>query len=82
MTAHGIHMEAATPRPAAPGRCAMMRCVSSPPTRPVLAVDIGGTKLAVGVVDPDGAVVASTRCPTPPGADAEALWSALRISPR
>jgi glucokinase len=47
--------------------------------RPVLAIDIGGTKLAAGVVGPDGAVTADRRVPTPRGerADAEALWSTL-----
>lgn len=45
---------------------------------PVLAVDIGGTKMAVGAVDPQGAVLAAYRAPTPhPGADAEALYRAL-----
>jgi glucokinase len=43
---------------------------------PVLAVDVGGTKLAAGVVAPDGAVLRSASVPTP-GADGEAVWSAL-----
>jgi len=43
----------------------------------VLAVDIGGTKLAAGVVDDNGTVVASHRCPTPSTDDADALFSAL-----
>ena len=42
-----------------------------------LAVDIGGTKLAVGVVDAAGTVVRRTRCPTPPGEDADALFAVL-----
>ena len=41
-----------------------------------LAVDVGGTKLAAGVVDADGAVVRSSRVPTPDG-DAERVFSAL-----
>ncbi|MEO7442571.1 MAG: ROK family protein [Acidimicrobiales bacterium] len=41
-----------------------------------LAVDIGGTKLAAGVVDEDGEVVRATRVPTAAG-DAEGLFSAL-----
>ena len=46
---------------------------------PVLAIDIGGTKLAAGVVAPDGHVLTAERTPTPQGAgaDAEALWAAL-----
>ncbi len=46
----------------------------------MLAIDVGGTKLAAGVVGPDGAVVLQRRAPTPlgEGADAETLWSALR----
>ncbi|GAA0987484.1 ROK family protein [Acrocarpospora macrocephala] len=43
----------------------------------VLAVDIGGTKLAVGLVDTDGELVLSERVPTPPGGDADDLWKAL-----
>ena len=43
--------------------------------RAVLAVDVGGTKLAVGLVTPDGRVVAQSRTPTP--GDGEAIWSAL-----
>jgi glucokinase len=45
---------------------------------PVLAVDVGGTKLAAGVVLPSGLVLSATVRPTPPAADAEALWTALR----
>ena len=46
----------------------------------VLAIDIGGTKLAAGVVTSDGHVLAEERAPTGvpdrPG-DGEALWSRL-----
>jgi glucokinase len=46
---------------------------------PALAIDVGGTKLAVGLVDPGGRLVASERVATPSGvtADADALWSQL-----
>ncbi|WP_433467231.1 ROK family protein [Spirillospora sp. CA-128828] len=46
---------------------------------PVLAVDIGGTKLAAALVEPDGGISARTRAPTPnePGVDGEELWRAL-----
>ncbi|GAA4565860.1 ROK family protein [Planotetraspora kaengkrachanensis] len=43
----------------------------------VLAVDIGGTKFAAGLVGPDGALISSERVATPPGGDAETLWDAL-----
>ncbi|NDU76169.1 ROK family protein [Actinomadura sp. DSM 109109] len=45
----------------------------------VLAVDIGGTKLAAALVEPDGRVTARDRAPTPnaPDVDGEELWRAL-----
>jgi glucokinase len=45
----------------------------------VLAVDVGGTKLAVAVVDGTGRVVRAARAATPTGprADAETLWEAV-----
>lgn len=43
----------------------------------VLAVDIGGTKMACGVVDEQGAIVASLVAPTPPGGDGEVVATAL-----
>jgi glucokinase len=43
----------------------------------VLAIDIGGTKLAAGVVDDGGAVVTSQRRATPDTADADELFAAL-----
>lgn len=48
-------------------------------TGPVLAIDIGGTKMAVGIVEADGTVLTSSRTPTPagPGVDGETIWSAL-----
>ncbi len=44
--------------------------------RPVLAVDIGGTKVAVALVDRGGRITSTLRVQTPSGAgvDAEALW--------
>jgi glucokinase len=46
-------------------------------TRPALAVDIGGTKLAAGLVEPAGRVLAWAQVPTPRGLDAEQLWRTL-----
>lgn len=43
----------------------------------VLALDIGGTKLAAGLVADDGEVFAHDRTPTPAAADPEVLWDAL-----
>ncbi|CNF25347.1 ROK family protein [Mycobacterium tuberculosis] len=53
--------------------------MSVPAIGPVLAIDIGGTKLAAALVAPDGRVIARDRAPTPnePGVDAEELWRAL-----
>ncbi|MDY6870437.1 MAG: ROK family protein [Actinomycetota bacterium] len=39
-----------------------------------LALDIGGTKIAVGLVDADGTLVQRAQLPTP-GNDAEAVWA-------
>jgi glucokinase len=44
---------------------------------PVLAVDIGGTKMAVAVVDGSGRMSDRRAVPTPQGATAEVLWDAL-----
>ncbi|WP_433191317.1 ROK family protein [Actinoallomurus sp. CA-150999] len=46
------------------------------PGHAVLAIDIGGTKLAAALVDQDGRLRGRTTRPTPPG-DAEAIWTAL-----
>jgi glucokinase len=46
-------------------------------SRPVLAVDVGGTKLAAGLVEPGGRVLTWTQVPTPAGLDAEQLWRTL-----
>ncbi len=43
----------------------------------VLAVDVGGTKLAAGLVDEAGALHEATAVPTPAGADPEALYAVL-----
>ncbi|WP_342749968.1 ROK family protein [Actinomadura mexicana] len=45
----------------------------------MLAVDIGGTKLAAALVEPGGRVTDHDRAPTPnaPGVDGEELWRAL-----
>jgi glucokinase len=47
-------------------------------TAPVLAVDIGGTKLAAGLVSPEGVVLSRARRPTGTPADGEQLFAALR----
>ncbi|BBZ00713.1 glucokinase [Mycolicibacterium chitae] len=39
-----------------------------------LALDIGGTKIAAGLVDPDGTLVRAQQLPTPRGAGPEAVW--------
>jgi glucokinase len=44
---------------------------------PALALDIGGTKIAAGVVDPGGRLVTWARTPTPRDLDAEQLWRTL-----
>jgi len=43
-----------------------------------LALDIGGTKIAVGLVDPAGQLVHTTTCPTPNHEDAEHVWGVVR----
>jgi glucokinase len=42
-----------------------------------LAVDVGGTKMAAGLVDRTGRLRDARSLPTPEGADAEELWSTL-----
>ncbi|AGB21379.1 transcriptional regulator/sugar kinase [Mycobacterium sp. JS623] len=41
-----------------------------------LALDIGGTKIAAGLVDPEGTLVHQAKLPTPDG-DAEAVWAVV-----
>ena len=43
----------------------------------ILAVDVGGTKMAVGLVKRTGAILWSTQTATPTGGEAEQIWSAL-----
>lgn len=43
----------------------------------VLAVDVGGTKLAAGIVDDGGRLAWRASVATPAGTDAEHVWSAL-----
>ena len=47
------------------------------PPNVALALDIGGTKLAAGLVDAEGAVLHTERVPTPRSDDAEVFWTAL-----
>jgi glucokinase len=46
-------------------------------TRTVLAVDIGSSKIAAGVVDEDGRLLRSATRPTPRGPDGEEVFAAL-----
>jgi glucokinase len=46
-------------------------------TDAVVAIDIGGTKLAVGIVDADGAVLDRRVVPTPEAVDADTLFATL-----
>ncbi|MBU3702037.1 MAG: ROK family protein, partial [Acidimicrobiia bacterium] len=68
---HGLDPVAAQGASAARGRGL------SPSDAVALAVDIGGTKLEVGIVDRSGAIVARRRADTPSGADGEALFASL-----
>jgi glucokinase len=43
---------------------------------PILALDIGGTKIAAGIVDADGTLVHHAKLPTP-DEDAEAVWTVV-----
>ena len=42
-----------------------------------LCLDIGGTKIAAGLADADGALVYTDVRPTPPGASAEQVWDVV-----
>ncbi|HEY3263358.1 MAG TPA: ROK family protein [Pseudonocardiaceae bacterium] len=42
-----------------------------------LALDVGGTKMAVGLVDPAGRLLYSASGPTPDGGDAETVWAVV-----
>jgi glucokinase len=43
----------------------------------ILCLDIGGTKIAAGLADPDGALVHMAIRPTPRGVGAEDVWAAV-----
>lgn len=45
--------------------------------RTVLAVDVGGTKVAAGIVDADGQLLARSMRPTPAGGDGEGVFAAV-----
>ncbi len=45
-------------------------------TDPTLAIDVGGTKIAVGLVNDEGELVHHAQLPTPDG-DAEAIWAVV-----
>jgi len=47
--------------------------------RSALALDIGGTKIAAGVVDSAGRLVTWARTPTPAGLDSGQLWRTLEV---
>ena len=42
---------------------------------PALALDIGGTKIAAGIVDAKGQLLHHNRQPTPTSADPDEVWS-------
>ncbi len=45
--------------------------------RPALVIDIGGTKFAAGVAEPNGRLITWAQTPTPRDLDAEQLWRTL-----
>ena len=53
--------------------------VTFDPQGPVLALDVGGTKLAAGVVDRSGQLLSADRVPTPSGptTDGADIWAAI-----
>jgi glucokinase len=53
--------------------------VSVAGAHPAIAIDIGGTKIAVGVVEPGGRLIAAARTGTPRELDAEQLWRTLDV---
>lgn len=46
---------------------------------PVLAIDIGGTKVAAGLVEPGGRLASWAQTGTPRGLEAEQLWRTLKV---
>src|SRR3954468_12347508 len=61
----------------APPRQVSGRSVLSLGMQPALAIDIGGTKMAAAVVDPEGRPQRVGKLATPKTDDAEALFGAL-----
>src|SRR2546430_9155174 len=51
--------------------------VRLPPMDTALAIDIGGTKLAAGIVNGDGVLLHRDEAPTPATADPDVLFAAL-----
>ena len=49
------------------------------PRDPALAIDIGGTKIAVGLVEPGGRLASWAQSQTPRGMEAEQLWRTLDV---
>ena len=49
------------------------------PSDPVLAIDVGGTKIAVGLVEPGGRLASWAQAETPRGLEAEQLWRTLDV---
>ncbi|MGI9123641.1 MAG: ROK family protein [Mycobacterium sp.] len=45
-----------------------------------LALDVGGTKIAAGIVDVNGQVLHQNRRPTPPGGDTDQVWAAAEAT--
>ncbi len=60
--------------PTAPFPAPRAAAASSGPT---VAIDIGGTKIAGALVQPDGTMTATTRRPTPRGVDADGVMAAV-----
>lgn len=77
-TAGGVRPGAGNRRPLRAPQAASSRYAARPRRARGLAIgiDIGGTKVAAGVVDPDGAIVASARRETP-GQDARAVEAVI-----
>ena len=46
---------------------------------PVLSIDVGGTKIATGLVEPGGRLASWTQAETPRGLEAEQLWRTLDV---
>ena len=52
----------------------------SAPARRTLALDIGGTKIAAGIVDAEGQLLHQNRQPTPRGNDPDEVWAAAQTT--